>query len=215
VQVNAHPVILFGSLIFVACGSAQTDVASNRDALRNGDPSGPPSLQGLPDVAKGTTSQRTQLGMSLARQVLETRLPAPPSDRSYERLQLWIDQDVVPWVSARRDSVEETRFQFGLEKGASADERVVARAVLGLLQEDTALTLANIPSPAELDSEPEVGVMFRDLVRTQSEPFQSAALSEYRDCATRGYEEGRDLRRWAVFCNTRFDRLEAQLHAAR
>jgi hypothetical protein len=207
--------ILVGSMIVAACGGAQTDVASGRDSLRNGDPSGPPSLQGLPDVAKGKASQRTQLGMSLARQVLETRLPAPPSDRSYERLQLWMDQDVVPWVSARRDSVEETRFQFGLEQGASADERVVARAVLGLLQEDTALTLASIPSPAELDTEPEVGAMFRDLVRTQSQPFQSAALSEYRDCATRGYEEGRDLHRWAVFCNTRFERLEAQLHATR
>jgi hypothetical protein len=142
-------------------------------------------------------------------------LPEPPSDRSYQRLQTWIDQDVVPWVSARRESVDETRFEFGLEHGASTDERIVATAVLGLLQEDTALTLANIPSPAELDSEPEVAQMFRDLVRTQSQPFQSAALSEYHDCATRAYEQGQELRRWALFCHGRFDHLEAQLHASR
>jgi hypothetical protein len=207
--------VLVGSLIVAACGAAQTDVASNADALRNGDPTAPPSLRALPDVAKGKSSQRVQLGMSLARQVLETRLPEPPNDHSYQRLQLWIDQDVVPWVSARRESVEETRFQFGLDHGASTDERIVASAVLGLLQEDTALSLANIPSPAELDTEPEVGEMFRDLVRTQSQPFQSAAASEYRDCATSAYEEGRELRHWAVFCHARFDHLEAQLQAAR
>jgi hypothetical protein len=216
--VEAHRLILVGSMfiaVLTACGGAQTEVVSSRDSLSNGDPTAPPSLRALPDVAKGRASERVQLGMSLARQVLETRLPEPPTDHSYQRLQLWIDQDVVPWVSARRESVEETRFQFGLDHGASSDERVVANAVLGLLQEDTALSLANIPSPAELDTEPEVGEMFRDLVRTQSQPFQSAAASEYHECATNAYEEGREFQRWAVFCHTRFDRLEAQLQAAR
>jgi hypothetical protein len=213
--VEAYRLILVSLLLVAACGGAQSEVASGRDSLRDGDPTAPPSLRALPDVAKGASSERVQLGMSLARQVLETHLPQPPADRSYQRLQLWIDQEVVPWVSARRESVDETRFQFGLDHGASGDERVVANAVLGLLQEDTALALANIPSPTELDSEPEVGEMFRDLVRTQSQPFQSAAAIDYHDCATHAYEEGLEFRRWAVFCHARFDRLEAQLQAAR
>ena len=184
-----------------------------REALRNGNPEGPPTMQSLPDVAKSSASPRVQSGMTLARQVLATRIPAPPSDRSYQHLQSWIDHDVVPWVTARRESVDETRFQFGLEDGASDDERVVATAVIGLLQEDTALALASIPSPSELDTEPEVEEMFRDLVRTQSEPFQNAALDQYRTCANRAYESSPELRRWALYCHKRFDHLEGQLQA--
>jgi hypothetical protein len=138
-----------------------------------------------------------------------------PADHRYQVLKFWIDSQVAPWVAARRDSVDEARFEFGLEHDVSIDERVVANAVLGLLQEDTAVSLTQIPAPTELDNEPEVAEIFRDLVQTQVQPFRNAALTQYRDCAKSAYEEGRDLRRWAVFCQGREGRLEAALQASR
>lgn len=218
-HVETRQLILVGSLLgwmcIGACGGSTTHIESGRETLRNGDPNGPPTIQSLPDVARASASPRVQSGLTLARQILATRFPEPPADRSYRQLQSWIDEHVVPWVSARRDSVDETRSEFGLEHGASEDERIVATAVIGLLQEDTALSLANIPAPAELDTEPEIGQMFRELVRTQTQPFQTAALTEYRDCANRAYGQGQEQRRWALFCHGRFDHLEAKLHASR
>jgi hypothetical protein len=194
-----------------ACATAGSDVETEHSAaLRSGDPSGPPAIGVLPDVAKSSSSARVQQGLSLARQVLETRLPDPPADHSYQVLKLWIDNKVAPWVAARRDSVDEARFQFGLaHEEASVDERIVANAVIGLLQEDTAVSLTQIPAPTELDTEPEVAEIYRDLVQSQVQPFRDAALIEYRDCAKSANDEGRELHRWAVFCHGRGDRLQA------
>ena len=202
--------------ILAACAttssSGDTEAGS---ALRSGDPDGPPTIGALPDVARAGTSPRVQQGLSLARQVLAARLPAPPADHSYAMLQAWIDRDVATWVAKRRDGVDEARYQFGLEHEVPSDERVVGDAVLGLMQEDTALVLAQLPAPSELDSEPEIAEMFREMVRTQVQPFQTAAVVQYRDCATTAHEEGNDLQRWVVFCGGRLDRLSATLHASR
>jgi hypothetical protein len=204
------------SALLAACATTSSDsTAQAHSTLRSGDPNGPPTIGALPDVARAGTSPRVQQGLSMARQVLAARLPEPPADHSYAVLQAWIDHDVAPWVAARRDGVDEARFQFGLEHEVPVDERVVANAVLGLLQEDTALALSHLPAPSELDSEPEIAQIFRELVQTQVQPFQSAALSQYRDCANSAHAEGQDLRRWATFCHARLDRLATVLHASR
>jgi hypothetical protein len=202
--------------LLAACATTSTEsTAQGHSTLRSGDPNGPPTIGALPDVAQTGTSPRVQQGLSMARQVLATRLPEPPADHSYAVLQAWIDRSVAPWVAARRDGVDEARFQFGLEHEVPVDERVVATAVLGLLQEDTALSLSQLPAPSELDSEPEIAQIFRELVQTQVQPFQSAALTQYRACADSAHAEGRDLRRWATFCDARLDRLATALHASR
>ncbi len=143
----------------------------------------------------------------MAMQVFRETLPQPPVDRSNVNLQSWVDKVVTPWLEKRRDGVDETRYQFGAEPSVSASEAVVAHAVLGLLQEDTALELAHIPPPAELDKEPEVAEMFTVLIRNQAHPFVASALKEFRLCAKTSDDEGSELRRWAAFCHARFDRL--------
>jgi hypothetical protein len=213
-----HTLRAFGAACVILAACATTSSSGDQQAghaLRNGDPDGPPTIGALPDVARAGASPRVQQGLSLARQVLAARLPAPPADHSYVVLQAWIDRDVAPWVAARRDGVDEARFQFGLEHEVPTDERVVGDAVLGLLQEDTALVLAQLPAPSELDTEPEIAQIFRDMVQTQVQPFQTAAVVQYRDCATTAHAEGEDLKRWAVFCGARLDRLSATLHASR
>ncbi|HEY2733931.1 MAG TPA: hypothetical protein VGI70_08100 [Polyangiales bacterium] len=211
-----HRFAALGTVLLIwACASSQPEDTESSAKLRAGDPNGPPTIGALPEVARGSSTPRLQQGLSLARQVLDTRLPEPPLDHSYQVLQSWIDREVAPWVAKRRDGVDEARFQFGLEHDASVDEKVVGNAVLGILQEDTALALTHIPQPTELDTEPEVAAIFRDLVQTQVQPFQNAALVEYRDCASDASEEGAQLRRWANFCHGRLDRLESTLRAER
>jgi hypothetical protein len=179
--------------------------------LSLGDPAAPPGFAALPDIAHSQRSSRIEQGLSLARQLLATPLPAPPDDRHYAILQAWIDERVAPWVSARREGVDETRFQFGLQTQHSEPAAVVARGVVGLLEENTALELAQIPSPSELETEPEIAEMFRELVDTQAKPFRHAAVSEYRKCSELGSDGDSDAKRWGEFCRARFRRLQHEL----
>jgi hypothetical protein len=154
-------------------------------------------------------AERTHGGFTMANTLFETKCPVAPVDRSYKSLSAWVQAEVAPWVEKRRDGVDDTRFQFAQSKPQTPSDQVVSAAVVGLLQEDTALTLQTIPQPAELDAEPEIAEMYRDVIRSQANPLLGAALTAYRDCANIGYREGGELERWAKFCHARYDRLRA------
>jgi hypothetical protein len=202
-----------GGLGMLACGSVRPEVGVHAVSLARGDSDGPPAFAALPDLGTSQQSPRMQQGFSLARQVLANGLPTPPDDRQYRQLQAWIDGTVAPWIAQRRDGVDETRFQFALDDGAASPEVAVARGVLGLMHENTALELSHIPSPAELDSEPEIAEMFHELVATQAKPFVNAAMGEYRKCAELAAAEGGELTRWARFCAARHEHLRRPVSA--
>jgi hypothetical protein len=197
-----------------ACAASQHPDEDTDRELWPGDPDAAPSLAALPELPSGAAAEtpRTHQGLLIARQAMGTRLPAPPADRSSVSLQRWIDTVVVEWVAGRREQTETARERFLLEGTPNAAEAIVSHAVLGLLQEDTALTLARLPTPSELDTEPEIADMFRDVTRKQADAFLNAAMIELRDCANAGYRAGGDMRPWAEFCHARFDRLYAELY---
>ncbi|HKU40605.1 MAG TPA: hypothetical protein VJR89_20735 [Polyangiales bacterium] len=196
------------SLLLLCCATHPAPaVSSQPEKLRPGDASAPPSLRALPELSKDR-SERLHRGLTQAKQVFAAQLPAAPSERSYDVLSAWVESEVAHWIDARRDAVEETRFQFKSSAPEPATQ-VIASAVIGLLQEDTAHQLAQIPQPRELDNEPEIAALFHELVLGQADPFQRAALEEYESCAKAGDEEGGQLQRFAKFCKERHHRLAA------
>ncbi|HEX7479435.1 MAG TPA: hypothetical protein VF331_16650 [Polyangiales bacterium] len=201
------PLIL--CVMLIGCATTAPRAARPSAAVGSGQPLAPPSLAALPELPRTapTNAQRMHQALTLAQQVFAAQLPAAPDDRSCASLQAWVEQQVAPWVEKRRDAVADTRFQFGPAEAQQAADVVVERAVLGLLQEDTALELAGIPSPSELDEEPEIAAMFRDLIRGQAQPFVSSARDEYRHCVETGQHGADDLRRFGDFCRTRLSRL--------
>jgi hypothetical protein len=158
--------------------------------------------------ASGNTA-RTHQGLLLARETLDTAFPVFAGDRTYASLQHWVDTSVVAWLEHRRAQTEATRERL-LEGEPSDAESIVSHAVLGLIHEDTARSLASIPAPSELDSEPEIAGMYRDMIRTQADSFVSSALLELRECADDAYRGPKDMRPWADFCHARFDRLREE-----
>ena len=202
-----------------ACAAHGTEVSVTRSALQHGDPDAAPEFAALPDVQATQQTPRVVRGLSLARDVLQHGLPTPPDDRRYAALQAWIDRAVVPWVESRRDSLDETRYQFGIPAGAepkpaagSEPESAIAWGVLALLEENTARELSRIPSPTELDTEPDIADIFRELVGKQARPFRSAALAKYRKCYDLGVHAGSEVADWAQFCGLRYERVHRELH---
>ena len=195
-------------LLLVACASG----GGASKHLSPGNPDAAPALSVLPEMAQGISGRtdRTHQGMLMARKILGTPLPTPPADRSNAVLQKWVDTDVVKWLEQRRKSVDDTRFQFTLSSEQTAGERIVTHAVIGLLHEDTALSLERIPPPKELESEPEIAQMFRDILRSQATPFVTSALVEFRECSDTAFDGPDDMRNWAQYCAARFERLKAR-----
>lgn len=171
----------------------------------------------LPAVERGSDADtaRTHQGLLIARATLDAAMPAPPGDRSYATLQRWVDTEVVAWVERRRAQTQEVRDRFELEGEPNESELAVSRAVVGLIQEDTARALRSIPAPRELETEPEIAAMYRDIVSRQADTFLNSAVVDFRDCANGAYRAADAMRPFALFCHERFDRLNEQLSARR
>ncbi len=198
-------------LIAVGCASQPVAPAQQRaEALRLGDPVGPPSLRALPEISKAR-SEQLHRGLAQAGEVFASQLPAAPPDRAYIELAAWVEEEVAQWVIARRDGVDETRFQFDTSAHSDPAAHAVTNAVIGLLHEDTARSLARIPMPKELESEPEIAALFRELVDTQAAPFLHAARIAYGHCAE--HADDADDDRFERFCRARAEALERPLDA--
>lgn len=210
------------SLLLAAAALSSAHCASNIAAPPNvptsrraaGDPDAPPTLAALPELpaAAPANSERTHQGMLVARQALDASLPAPPTDRSFAALQDWAETQVSSWVVQRRDQIAAARARM-LEGAPTPAEQILSHAVLALLQEDTARTLAGIPAPKELDSEREIAAMYRDLVSSETEAFVSSALIELRDCVELARHGPAEMHAYDAYCHARFDRLRGELLA--
>jgi hypothetical protein len=178
-----------------------------------GDPDAPPSLRALPELRPGDSGStpRCHQGLLLARQAFDAAMPVPPADRSYGALKRWVDGAVSGWLERRRAQIDATRARFSLEGAPSPSEEIVSHAVVALIEEDTSRALGEIPQPGELDDEPEILAMYRDLARSQAKPLLVAAIDDLAECANRAYRGPGDMRPWARFCHARYDRLLAQL----
>jgi hypothetical protein len=191
--------------------------AAEPPANASGDANARPSLAVLPALPTGASGNttRTHHGLLVAREALDTTMPTPPHDRSYLSLKSWVDAELVVWLERRREQADLTRARFALETEVSGSERAVSHAALGLIHEDTALWLGTIPAPRELDSEPEIAALYRELVSVQVDTFLNSAVVEFRDCANEAYQAADDMRGWARFCHARFDRLREDVLASR
>ncbi|MCG8555651.1 MAG: hypothetical protein MJD61_10250 [Proteobacteria bacterium] len=198
------------TLALLGCGAAPRPVPA-----RHGDPHAAPSLDVLPSAPgdRAVFSEHARQGLVMARGVLKMTIPAPPADRSFATLQQWIDTAVVDWVSRRKEAIDALRYHLLQSSKATRSEQIVGHAVVGLLQEDLALALQALPSPAELDSEPEIAQMYAEIIRFQARPFLSAALVEFRSCANLSVQAYPRVMNWARFCDTRFKRLRSAIQS--
>ena len=215
--------VLPGVLAELGCAAATAATQPAKPAVpvdprTVGDPDAPPTLNALPELKAGASgvTERTHQGILVARQTLDVSLPAPPDDRAFASLQQWANTEVAGWIAARRVQVEAARARLLLEgKPPSPGEKILGHAVLALLHEDTARTLAAIPAPRELDSEHEIAAMYRELMAGQADAFVASALLELRDCANLAYVGPDDMRAFADYCHQRFDRLQGEVRTRR
>lgn len=159
-----------------------------------------------PDVADSALTQRMRFGWELAAESFLVPPPEPPDERSALDLTTWSEQVLSPWLEQKTHTVEAARRELDIAAEEDHRQRIIGGAIVGLMYEDVARVLSGIPTPRELDDEPEIQDVYRDVLRGQARPFLEHARRAYRACAQNALRPA-GMRHWSRFCAGREDRL--------
>lgn len=196
-----------GAALLGGCASAGQ---ARTHALFPGRTSGAPSLSCLPELEEAPalgSSARLSRGLALAEASFRVPPPSPPESREASALSAWGEGPLRRWLEAKSDAVQAARAELDAAAEESVDQRILGGAVVGLMYEDLARVLAEVPAPSELDSEPEILELYRDLVESQARPFRELSSAAYRACSLNAAAGSEELRRFASFCRGRRDAL--------
>ncbi len=202
---SAGAVMLAASM---ACGGTQ----AGHGTVYDGDASARPSMECLPtfgDEGRRGLSEKMRFALTLADEAFDFPGPhPPPSGAALAELQQWSESDLRQWLEQKSQMVQAAREELDSASDEAHDQRVYAGAIVGLMYEDVARVLMDVPTPRELSDEPEIAEMYQDVVRSQAEPYLVHSRNAYRACRLNG--EGREgLGPWSRFCGERGGALPA------
>lgn len=192
------------SLGLVACGGA---AAGQRGVppggLARGDAEGVPSLAALPadGIDRADFSEGMTHGWDLAKQTFVEQMPAVPAAHDSTTLGAWSEGPLAAWLHDKTEVVEVARRALDEAAEESSEQRIVGGAIVGLMYEDVGRALLVLPLPEELNREPEIATVYRDVIAFQASPWIEYARRAYRAC--RENARIHEIEPYAEFCATR------------
>ncbi len=186
------------SFVYISCGG------SPHRAYRPGTSTGQPNLRTLPqlDVSHSLLTPRMKKGWSLALEYFRFPAFVMPAARDAQALQVWTDTEVKDWASEKNKRLQAATKELNRASEESLRQRVVAAAVIALMNEDMVRALWSIPIPKELEQDREIVAVYRDVIESRAEPYLKNARRTYRACAYNA-REIETLRHWSRFCGER------------
>ncbi len=180
----------------------------------NGEAAAPPDMETLPspDVRLEQMSEKMRFAWLLTEQSFELEQPAPPLAESVADLQEWSRTSLQTWLTKKNQMVEAARAELDVAAEESHRQRIMAGALVGLMYEDVARVLLKVPTPRELDSEPEVAEAYRYVVDFQASPYLRFARRAYMACAANG-RRPKSMKHWSQYCSTRAQNLPLRLNS--
>jgi hypothetical protein len=193
--------VLIFALVGCASGGGTPETATA------GAPDAPPSMECLPGVgseARTDFSQSMTFAWRLSEDAFELADPvAPSAGADTATVQAWTDGPLLEWLNQKNRLVEAARSELNLAAEESHDQRTMAGALVGLLYEDVARVLLDVPLPRDLRNEERIVVeAFEDVVESQARPYIEHAKRAFRACAANA-EPHEHLHAWAHFCSAR------------
>lgn len=186
-------------LFATACGTAPP--------VSYGDPHAAPALEALPDFPARPLTSHMRESLAESRRLLAWRPPRLPEDFSHASLEAWTERELDPWLAEKTRAVE--RAELDLDRAATETypQRVIAAALIGLLYEDLARVIENLPPPDELLDEPALLLVYRDVCEAKALPLRLNARRGYRRCAFVA-QAGDEYAGFMRFCTERDEILE-------
>jgi hypothetical protein len=172
-----------------------------------GDPQAPPAIEALPPLPADHVSAGMRASLELSERVLAIRPPRLPDDFSSASLTAWCDGELERWLADKMRAIEEAEAELVTAARESYSQRVITAALIGLLYEDVARVIENVPPPDELLDEPAMLLVYRDVYEAKALPFRQSARRGYRRCAFNA-QAGDRYAGWSRFCSERDAELE-------
>ena len=196
-------------LALSACGSAGG--SSGSTVASSGAAEAPPSMECLPGVTEashGRFTESMRFAWRLSEDAFELPDPLPPSpDSDTAAVQAWTDQTMQEWLQRKNQLVEAARAELNQAAEENHDQRTMAGGMVGVLYEDVARVLLQVPLPSDLRNEEEMVVQaFHDVVESQASPYLEHARRAYAACAANARSHP-ELQAWEHFCSARRARL--------
>lgn len=190
------------ALALAACGAACGGAEVREEDLTPGDPDAPPAMTTLPalDVPRDDLTEHMRFGWTLAEESFQHPMPPAPIVAETAGFQSWAEGELRAWLERKQRTVEAARRELDAAAEENHRQRILAGAIVGLMYEDVAMALRDIPVPAELVSEPEIADIFRDILEAQASPFLEHARRAYRACALNAEGGPETLAHWGRFC---------------
>ncbi|MCB9593819.1 MAG: hypothetical protein H6719_13885 [Sandaracinaceae bacterium] len=204
--------LLIALLLLSACGPG---MAMRSGPLDPGRAETDPSMECLPepDMEQASMSRHMRFGWTLAEQSFLIPPPEAPDDQSAESLEAWSSQVLAPWLERKTHTIESARAELDQAAEENHRQRIMGGAIVGLMYEDVARVLRSIPAPRELDDEPEIQEIYRNVMTSQARPFLEHARRAYGACAQNGIQPS-SMRHWSRFCSAREERLPGRNRTA-
>ena len=196
----------------MGCGGAQRGAGEGY----GGSVTEPPRMEVLPSPVEPQErwTERMRFAYLLAEESFDLAPPEPPLTPSVAELQEWSDTALTEWLERKAATLEAARAELDEAAEESHRQRIMAGAIVGLMYEDVARTLLDVPVPHELWEEPDIAQIYREIVDFQARPFLEHARRAYRACALNAQRRPAGLGHWSDFCAGRGDLLPASGSAA-
>ncbi|MCA9605370.1 MAG: hypothetical protein KC619_07235 [Myxococcales bacterium] len=202
---RASSTFVLASLFAAACGPGAT---MRSGPLNPGRVETDPSMECLPDpdIEQASMTRHMRFGWTLAEESFLVPPPPAPDEQSSESLEAWSSQVLGPWLERKTHTIEAARRELDQAAEENHRQRIMGGAIVGLMYEDVARVLTEIPAPAELLDEPDIMEVYRNVLRSQARPFLEHARRAYSACAQNGIRPA-SMRHWSRFCSGREERL--------
>lgn len=164
-------------------------------------------------VAREDMSAPLQALWDQVERTAELRPPEPPSDRTVEAIQAWIDGPFRAWLDQRVQMSVEAEAQLEPLRGAPSHERGIAAGLLGYLHEDTAADVRGAPIPEAIDHDPELLREFSEALNEALHPYARRSALAYGLCE-RAFDEAPDSAwaEWGEYCDDRREEVMQVFH---
>lgn len=197
---------LVSCALCVGCASQ-----ANKGPQFAGDARGDATMEVLPslDVVDDALTPEMRMARMLSADCLELTPPSAPTDHSAAQLTEWSDHQLKSWLMEKQRRAAAARQELDRAAVQNHRQRILAGALVGLVFEDVARDLLELPAPSELEDEPEVSKIYREVVMSQASPYLVHARLAYEACA--GNAQGlATMGHWGDFCSRRAEALPTQ-----
>jgi hypothetical protein len=159
------------------------------------------------DRPRDEWSESMRFGWALAEESFGIEEPPPPGDASGAEFSEWTDRALKSWLERKSHTVEAARRELDAAADEDERQRIMAGAVVGLMYEDVARVLRTLPMPAELEQEPDIAEVYREVIEAQASPFLEHARRAYRACAANAEKGPSSMGHWMTYCRKRLSQM--------